>query len=133
VIWLTNRGVRQPLQNRRICHAASNLAYMYFLNLQHQVVHHCLSWSFAMARTTCTSCNLLDKTIQHYSSFLGISNGRQCYPILHRLAKKYLSVPATSASVEGLFTVARAIIRARRSSLAAATVESLLLRSELSS
>jgi len=55
------------------------------------------------------------------------------YPILRRLAKKYLSIPATSASVERLFSVAGAIIRARRSSLAAATVESLLLRSELSS
>ena len=53
------------------------------------------------------------------------------YPTMRHLARKYLSIPATSASVERLFSVAGAIIRARRSSLAATTVESLLLHSEL--
>ena len=53
------------------------------------------------------------------------------YPTMRHLARKYLSIPATSASVERLFSVAGAIIRARRSSLAATTVESLLLCSEL--
>jgi len=43
-----------------------------------------------------------------------------------------LPVPATSASVERFFGVAGATIRAMDSSLAAATVESLLLHSELS-
>jgi len=49
------------------------------------------------------------------------------YPTLQRLAKKYLSIPATSASVERLFSVAGAIVRARRNILSASTVESLLL------
>jgi hypothetical protein len=43
------------------------------------------------------------------------------------LAKKYLCIPATSTSVERLFSVAGAIIRARRSSLASETVELLIL------
>jgi len=43
------------------------------------------------------------------SSFLGITIGRKTpYPTC--LAKRYLSAPATSASVERLFPVARAII-----------------------
>ena len=62
--WLTNRGVHRPLQNRQISHAAS---MQYFLNLQHQVAHHCLRWSFATARTTCASRNLSDETIQQPS------------------------------------------------------------------
>ena len=44
------------------------------------------------------------------------------------LAKKYLIIPATSASVERLFSVVGAIVRARRNRLSASTVESLLLR-----
>ena len=46
---------------------------------------------------------------------------------LRRLAMKYLSIPATSASVERLFSGARAIIRARHNRLSASTVEALLL------
>jgi len=42
----------------------------------------------------------------------------------------YVSIPATSLSVEQLFSIADAIISARRSSLSAATVESLLLCKE---
>jgi len=43
----------------------------------------------------------------------------------------YLSIPATSLCGEQLFSIAGAIISARRSSLSAATVESLLLRKEM--
>ena len=56
----------------------------------------------------------------------------ESYPILRAWPKNILSAPATSASVERLFSVA-GIIRARRSSLAAATVGSLLFHCELSS
>jgi len=41
---------------------------------------------------------------------------------------KYLSIPATSASVKQLFSAAGAIIRARRNRLLASTVKALLLR-----
>jgi len=49
------------------------------------------------------------------------------FPTLRRLATKYLSIPATSASVERLFSTAGAIIRARRNRLSPETVEALLL------
>jgi hypothetical protein len=48
------------------------------------------------------------------------SSSPDAYPSLRRLATKYLGIPATSASVERLFSVAGAIIRARRSRLAPA-------------
>ena len=51
--------------------------------------------------------------------------------ILKALATEYLSIPATSASVERLFSVTGAIIHARHSSLASETVESLTLRMEM--
>lgn len=53
------------------------------------------------------------------------------HTILEALAQKYLSIPATSASVEKLFNVTGAIIRALRSHLAPETVESLILRMEM--
>ena len=49
------------------------------------------------------------------------------FPTLRRLATKYLSIPATSASVERLFNFAVAVIRARRNRLCESTVESLLM------
>lgn len=51
--------------------------------------------------------------------------------VLKARAKTYLSIPASSASVERLFSVAGAIIRARRSSFASETVESLIRRMEM--
>jgi hypothetical protein len=52
------------------------------------------------------------------------------YPRLAKLARTLLSIPASSASVERLFSVSGAIVRARRSRLTATTVESLLLAVE---
>ena len=52
------------------------------------------------------------------------------YPVLSKLARKYLSIPASSASVERLFSVCGAIIRARRARLSANTVEALLFHME---
>jgi len=49
------------------------------------------------------------------------------YPRLIKLARTFLSIPASSGSVERLFSVAGAIVRARRSKLSSVTVESLLL------
>lgn len=54
------------------------------------------------------------------------ANGSR-YPRLAELARIFLSVPASSGSVERLFSVSGAILRARRSRLTAQTVESLLL------
>lgn len=47
-------------------------------------------------------------------------------PILSKLAKSVLSVPASSASVERLFSIAGAIARARRSSLLILTLKQIL-------
>jgi len=52
------------------------------------------------------------------------------YPILIKLARTFLGIPASSGSVGRLFSVAGAIVRARRSKLASVTVESLLLAKE---
>ena len=52
------------------------------------------------------------------------------YPQLVKLARTFLSIPASSGSVERLFSVAGAIVRARRSRLSSVTVESLLLAME---
>ena len=52
------------------------------------------------------------------------------YPRLSKLARTLLSIPASSGSVERLFSVSGAIVRARRSRLTAKTVESLLLTME---
>ncbi|ODM89363.1 Zinc finger BED domain-containing protein 1 [Orchesella cincta] len=50
----------------------------------------------------------------------------EVFPVLSALAKKYLAVPATSASVERLFSVAGAIIRARRAAMKISTAERLI-------
>ena len=52
------------------------------------------------------------------------------YPRLAKLARTLLSIPASSGSVERLFSVSGAIVRARRSRLTATTVESLLMAME---
>ncbi len=52
------------------------------------------------------------------------------FPILASLASRYLSLPATSASVERLFSVGGSIMRARRASLKIETVERLILYNE---
>ncbi|ODM90229.1 Zinc finger BED domain-containing protein 4 [Orchesella cincta] len=50
----------------------------------------------------------------------------EVFPVLSALAKKYLAVPATSASVERLFSVAGAIIRAWRAAMKISTAERLI-------
>jgi len=52
------------------------------------------------------------------------------YPRLAKLARTLLSIPASSGSVERLFSVSGAIVRARQSCLTATTVESLLTAME---
>jgi len=49
---------------------------------------------------------------------------------LTELAKRYLGMPATSASVERLFSIAGSIIRARRASMKIETAEKLLCYQE---
>lgn len=46
------------------------------------------------------------------------------------LARKYLSIPASSGSVERLFSASGALMRARRNRLTPTTVEALLLAKE---
>lgn len=53
------------------------------------------------------------------------------FPLLKVLARKLLSIPATSASVERLFSVSGCLMTARRNRLSATTVEALLLRLEM--
>ena len=48
------------------------------------------------------------------------------FPTLSLLAKQYLAFPATSGSVERLFSVAGAIMRARRAKITAANMERML-------
>lgn len=55
----------------------------------------------------------------------------QKYPRLAKLAKIYLGIPASSGSVERLFSVAGALARARRARLKVSTIETLLFRKEL--
>lgn len=52
------------------------------------------------------------------------------FPVLSKLAQQYLSMPATSASVERLFSVAGAIISSRRASMKIETAEQLILYRE---
>jgi hypothetical protein len=52
------------------------------------------------------------------------------YPRLRHLARRLLSIPASSDSVERLFSITGAILSARRNHLSATTVESLLLRKQ---
>ena len=54
----------------------------------------------------------------------------KAYPTLQQLARRILSMPASSGSVEQLFFASGAIIIARRNQLSAITVESLLLTKE---
>lgn len=75
--------------------------------------------------------------IEHYISTPAISEKENSlsfwrqnedrYPVLSVLALKYLSMPATSASVERLFSVGGSIISSRRSSMAIETAEKLIL------
>lgn len=48
------------------------------------------------------------------------------FPILSRMARKFLGIPASSGSVERLFSIAGAIARSRRASLTPNTIEKLL-------
>lgn len=52
------------------------------------------------------------------------SNGHR-FPHLASLAKKYLSIPASSASAERLFSTSRKIVTELRSSLKSSTISDL--------
>jgi hypothetical protein len=49
------------------------------------------------------------------------------FPILAKLARNILSIPATGAGVERLFNTARDICHCRRGSLNATTIQGILL------
>lgn len=51
-------------------------------------------------------------------------------PVLSSMALKYLALPATSASVERLFSVGGSIMRSRRASMKIETAERLILYRE---
>jgi len=52
------------------------------------------------------------------------------YPILSELARKYLSFPATSGSVERIFSVAGSLISSRRSKLTRTQTGNMLMYRE---
>ena len=52
------------------------------------------------------------------------------FPYLSRLARRYLAMPATSASVERLFSVAGQVVTAKRASLDPSTVTLLVFLHE---
>lgn len=55
---------------------------------------------------------------------------KNSYPILGKLAKTYLSAPASSGSVERMFSLAGSIGRARRNRISVTTLEKLLMFKE---
>ena len=59
-------------------------------------------------------------------------NHEKTFPILAKLCKKYLSLPASSGAVERLFSIAGAIGRARRARITSPNMEkTLCVRQEL--
>ncbi|CAG7832781.1 unnamed protein product [Allacma fusca] len=52
------------------------------------------------------------------------------YPILCRMAKKYLGYPASSSSIERVFSITGSLNRARRARLATKTIEGFLVYRE---
>jgi len=51
----------------------------------------------------------------------------ECYPLLHRLACRYFQYPASSASVERVFSISGLVMNSRRHKLSDATFESEVL------
>jgi hypothetical protein len=74
----------------------------------------------------------LDQPREHDNcDILGYWHGKKNeFPILASLAKKYLAIPATTGSVERLFSIAGSIGRARRANTAPKTFENILLYKE---
>jgi hypothetical protein len=66
------------------------------------------------------------KTAQEQPLAFWRLNGTR-FPLLAKLAQRHLAMPATSGSVERLFSIAGAICRSRRASLSIITTEKLLL------
>ena len=53
------------------------------------------------------------------------------FPTLSKMARKYLALPATSGSVERLFSVAGSLARSRRARLSISTMEKILCYQQL--
>lgn len=59
-------------------------------------------------------------------------SNKQRFPFLSQLARRVFSIPASSGSVERLFSIAGAIARARRAKISLERVEMLIMNKEAS-
>ena len=71
---------------------------------------------------------IIDPAIDRFASVLDYWKVKQdVYPILSILARRYLAIPATSASVESTFSIARNIISYQRNRLLPTNSKHLML------
>jgi len=64
--------------------------------------------------------------LEEYDSFLWWGTNKNQYPILHQLAMKYLSIPATSVPSERLFSDAKNLITPQRTRLDSYLINQLM-------
>lgn len=78
------------------------------------------------------TCRVPETKLQNFSPLDFWKKNASIYPTLANLSRIYLSMPASSGSVERLFSIAGAIKRSQRSNLNVKTMEKLLrLRSDM--
>ena len=78
--------------------------------------------------STYLECRIEDPSVDPLSCWKSKSNS---LPKLSKLAKIYLGIPASSGSVERMFSIAGALQRSRRASLSWSTIEKLLCHRDM--